>query len=68
MKPEVYIMNSNDLIKEMNKSKDKNANKAAIKMALDHLYRGAMDGAKNKDYIKATNECYKILKDYISRN
>ena len=68
MKPGVYIVNSNDLIKEMNKSKDKNANKVAIKMALDHLYRGAMDGAKNKDYIKATKECYQILKDYINKN
>ena len=68
MKPGVYIMNSNDLIKEMNKNKDKNANKVAIKIALEHLYRGAMDGAKNKDYIKATKECYQILKDYINKN
>lgn len=43
MKPGVYIINSNDLIKEINKSKDKNANNVAIKMALDYLYRGAMD-------------------------
>lgn len=34
-------------------------------MALDHLLRGAMDGADNRSYMEATLYCYKIMKELI---
>lgn len=51
----------------MKKSNNKNFNKIAIFIASNHLYKGAMEGAENKDYIKATKECYQILTEFIDK-
>lgn len=64
MKVNVQVMNSIDFAKMAMESGEEGT-KIAMRMALEHLYRGAMDGAKNKDYIICTKDCYKMLLEYI---
>lgn len=67
MKPQALHVNSIDLIKSLKDSEEPEAVKTACKMALDHLYRGAMDGAKNKPYIQTTKFTYDMLKEMIEK-
>lgn len=61
----IIIVESRDLIKNLLETNDKELNERGMLMALDHIYRGAMDGAQNKEYIKATKECYQIISNFI---
>lgn len=64
-KPGVLGINAIDLIKVMKKENDTECNKMAYTMALDHLLRGAMEGANNEPYMEATLYCYRMMKELI---
>lgn len=68
MKLPVIQIESNDLMNTLLSSDEKEANQIGITMALDHIYRGAMEGANNQSYIDATNNCYNILKEFIQQH
>lgn len=34
-------------------------------MVLKHLRRGALEGACNKKYIEATDQCFRMLRDFV---
>ena len=61
----VFQISSVDFIKAMKNENNDDYNKMAYTMALDHLLRGAMDGADNRSYMDATLYCYKIMKELI---
>lgn len=67
MKPQIIHMNSIELIKSLKDTNDPEAVQTACMMALNHLYRGAMEDVKNPSYIKATNYCYEVLKEMIQQ-
>lgn len=65
MKLPVIKVEANDLMNTLLSVDEKETNQLGITMALDHIYRGAMDGANNQAYIDATNNCYHILQTFI---
>ena len=62
-KPGVLEINAIDLIKVMKKENDTECNKMAYTMALDHLLRGAMEGADNEPYITLYGSYFVLLQD-----
>ena len=67
MKPQIINMNSIELIKSLKDTNDPEAIQTACMLALNHLYRGAMDGASNPQYIEATNYTFDMLKNMINQ-
>lgn len=64
-RPGVLEINAIDFIKVMKKENDTECNRMAYTMALDHLLRGAMEGADNEPYMEATLYCYRMMKELI---
>ena len=67
MNAQVYHMNSIDLTKNLKELNDPEVMKVAYTVALNHLMRGAMEGANNKPYIDATQYCYDMLVEMIQQ-
>ena len=67
MKPQIININSIELIKSLKDTNDPEAIQTACMLALNHLYRGAMDGASNSQYIEATNYTFDMLKNMINQ-
>lgn len=65
MKPGVYLIESSDLREFLHSRGIKLDEKEVLLMALKHLRRGALEGACNEKYIEATEQCFRMLRDFV---